>query len=85
MFIVVSKSGCKYCDMARELLEERKEDFLYFDREEFFEVYPGVEKPRTYPLILTCERERPLRFERLGGFSDLERHFVIQDALKEDF
>lgn len=68
---IFSKPGCKYCTLAKNLLEKRGLDYQEsiigedLTREEFLEAYPHV---RTVPFILQLDGPP---HSVIGGYEDL--------------
>jgi glutaredoxin len=67
MIEIYGKDNCAYCNMAKQLCEQKKKDFKYlqlnvdYTQEEFFEKFPTA---RTFPQITIDE-------ESIGGFMEL--------------
>ena len=55
MIIIYGKTQCPYCDMAKNMCEQKGIDYEYkqlgtdFDRNEMLETFPGA---RTFPQII---------------------------------
>ena len=64
---IYSKPQCPYCDMAKNLAEQKEYDLTVkmldedFDRETLMETFPGA---RTFPQIIMNE-------EKIGGYAGL--------------
>ena len=63
---IYSKPQCPYCDMAKNLAEQKEYDLTVkmldedFDRETLMETFPGA---RTFPQIIVDG-------EKIGGFTE---------------
>jgi len=68
MIIIYGKTQCPYCDMAKNLCEQKGLDFEYkqlgtdFDRDEMLSTFPGA---RTFPQII-------LDGQKIGGYTELK-------------
>ena len=68
MIIIYGKTQCPYCDMAKNLCEQKGLDYEYkqlgtdFDRDEMISTFPGA---RTFPQII-------LDGQKIGGYSELK-------------
>ena len=66
-FVVIIMQGCHYCDLALDLLDERKIPYklltlnIDFQREDLDKIAPGA---KTYPQIL-------INGDSIGGYDDL--------------
>ena len=66
-FVVLIMKGCPYCDLALDLLDERKIPYklltlnIDFQREDLDKIAPGA---KTYPQIL-------INGYSIGGYDDL--------------
>ena len=66
-FVVVIMTGCPYCDLTLDLLDERKIPYklltlnIDFQREDLDKIAPGA---KTYPQIL-------INGHSIGGYDDL--------------
>ena len=72
---IYSKPQCPYCDMAKNLAEQKGYDLTYkmldqdFNREQLMEVFPTA---RTFPQIIVDG-------EKIGGFTEFK---ALVDASK---
>ena len=68
MIEIYGKDNCPYCDMAKNLCEQKGLDFEYkqlgtdFDRDEMLSTFPGA---RTFPQII-------LDGQKIGGYTELK-------------
>lgn len=68
MIIIYGKTQCPYCDMAKNLCEQKGLDFEYkqlgtdFNRDEMLSTFPGA---RTFPQII-------LDGQKIGGYTELK-------------
>jgi glutaredoxin len=68
MIEIYGKDNCPYCDMAKQLCEQKKMDYEYkllgfdFTREELMETFPGA---RTFPQIIVDG-------QKIGGYTELK-------------
>jgi len=68
MIIIYGKTQCPYCDMAKNLCEQKGLDYEYkqlgtdFDRDEMLSTFPGA---RTFPQII-------LDGQKIGGYTELK-------------
>ena len=66
---IYSKPQCPYCDMAKNLAEQKGYDLTYkmldedFDREVLMETFPGA---RTFPQIIVDG-------EKIGGYQEFKK------------
>ena len=73
---IYSKPQCPYCDMAKNLAEQKGYDLTYkmldedFDREALMETFPGA---RTFPQIIVDG-------EKIGGYQEFKK---LVDEVKE--
>lgn len=75
MIVIYSKPNCMYCDAAKNLLKEKKIEYVELQiggdisRDDFLEIFPAA---RTVPVITVNE-------EWIGGFQELneyvEKHY----------
>lgn len=76
MYIVYSKDNCMYCEAAKQLLKNKKEEFRVIDLNseislsEFKERYPQF---RTVPQIF---KDEEIMDNHIGGFDQLVKHFA---------
>ena len=67
---IYSKSGCKYCTMAANLLRQKRIDFLEhkldvnFTREHLLEMFPNA---KTFPVVVVDGFH-------IGGYTELTEH-----------
>lgn len=67
MVSIYGKDNCAYCNMAKQLCEQKGIEFEYlslgddYSQEEFFSIFPTA---RTFPQIIMNE-------EAIGGFTEL--------------
>ena len=72
---IYSKPQCPYCDMAKNLAEQKEYDLTVkmldvdFDREKLMETFPGA---RTFPQIIVDG-------EKIGGYQEFKK---IVDEVK---
>ena len=70
MIIIYGKTQCPYCDMAKQLCEQKGFEYEYkqlgtdFDRDEMLSTFPGA---RTFPQII-------IDGEKIGGYDALQRY-----------
>ena len=68
MIEIYGKDNCPYCDMAKNLCEQKGLDYEYkqlgtdFDRDEMISTFPGA---RTFPQII-------LDGQKIGGYTELK-------------
>jgi glutaredoxin len=68
MIIIYGKTQCPYCDMAKNMCEQKGIDYEYkqlgtdFDRNEMLETFPGA---RTFPQIIVDG-------QKIGGYTELK-------------
>jgi glutaredoxin len=68
MIIIYGKTQCPYCDMAKNMCEQKGIDYEYkqlgtdFDRNEMLETFPGA---RTFPQIIVDGN-------KIGGYTELK-------------
>lgn len=68
MIIIYGKTQCPYCDMAKNLCEQKGFEYEYkqlgtdFDRDEMLSTFPGA---RTFPQII-------LDGQKIGGYTELK-------------
>jgi len=68
MIEIYGKDNCPYCDMAKNLCEQKGLDYEYkqlgtdFDRDEMLSTFPGA---RTFPQII-------LDGQKIGGYTELK-------------
>ena len=76
-FVVIIMQGCPYCDLALDLLDERKIPYklltlnIDFQREDLDKIVPEA---KTYPQIL-------INGQSIGGYDDLVEkidHIIAQ-------
>jgi len=66
---IYSKPQCPYCDMAKNLAEQKELDYTYkmldedFSREELMETFPGA---RTFPQII-------VNGDKIGGYQEFKK------------
>ena len=85
-FVIYGKPDCQFCNMAKQLLEMRGQDFKYLTLDEDYSLdhlqAVVVEKtgvpPRTFPQILVQE-DADVDYKYVGGFTEL-REFMAQIA-----
>lgn len=67
MIKIYGKDNCGYCNMAKQLCEQKGLEYEYLSlgldylRDEFFEMFPGA---RTFPQIT-------MEGENIGGYTEL--------------
>ena len=72
MIIIYGKTQCPYCDMAKNLCEQKGFEYEYkqlgtdFDRDEMLSTFPGA---RTFPQII-------LDGQKIGGYDALQRYEI---------
>lgn len=72
MIIIYGKTQCPYCDMAKNLCEQKGFEYEYkqlgtdFDRDEMLSTFPGA---RTFPQII-------IDGEKVGGYDALQRYEI---------
>ena len=72
MIIIYGKTQCPYCDMAKNLCEQKGFEYEYkqlgtdFDRDEMLSTFPGA---RTFPQII-------IDGEKIGGYDALQRYEI---------
>lgn len=71
MIEIYGKPQCPYCDMAKNLCEQKGVEYTYksfgtdFTREEMVELFPTA---RTFPQIIVDG-------DKIGGYTELQAHF----------
>ena len=71
MIEIYGKPQCPYCDMAKNLCEQKGVEYTYksfgtdFTREEMVELFPTA---RTFPQIIVDG-------DKIGGYNELKAHF----------
>ena len=71
MIVIYGKTQCPYCDMAKQLCEQKGFEYEYkqlgtdFDRDEMLSTFPGA---RTFPQIR-------IDGEAIGGFDEFEANY----------
>ena len=71
MIEIYGKPQCPYCDMAKQLCEQKGVEYEYksfgtdFTREEMIETFPTA---RTFPQIIFMG-------EKIGGYNELKAQF----------
>ena len=77
-FIVLSKSTCPFCVMARELLEDQQLEhhIINFDEEHFsiLEEFKAAYDWETVPMVLL---KKGSTIEFIGGYTDLKERLEI--------
>jgi len=72
VIIIYGKTQCPYCDMAKNLCEQKGFEYEYkqlgtdFDRDEMLSTFPGA---RTFPQII-------IDGEKIGGYDALQRYEI---------
>tara|TARA_B100002019_G_C21065265_1_gene496168 strand:- start:166 stop:399 length:234 start_codon:yes stop_codon:yes gene_type:complete len=72
MIVIYGKTQCPYCDMAKQLCEQKGFEYEYkqlgtdFDRDEMLSTFPGA---RTFPQII-------IDGEKIGGYDALQRYEI---------
>ena len=72
MIVIYGKTQCPYCDMAKNLCEQKGFEYEYkqlgtdFDRDEMLSTFPGA---RTFPQII-------IDGEKIGGYDALQRYEI---------
>jgi len=72
MIVIYGKTQCPYCDMAKQLCEQKGFEYEYkqlgtdFDRDEMLSTFPGA---RTFPQIIVDG-------EKIGGYDALQRYEI---------
>ena len=72
MIVIYGKTQCPYCDMAKNLCEQKGFEYEYkqlgtdFDRDEMLSTFPGA---RTFPQIIVDG-------EKIGGYDALQRYEI---------
>ena len=74
-YVVIGKSGCKYCVKAIEFLERAETEYVYIDIKDInMDSLQKVNKNwKTVPQIF-------LRKDFIGGFSELEKRFEFKNS-----
>ena len=72
MIVIYGKTQCPYCDMSKQLCEQKGFEYEYkqlgtdFDRDEMLSTFPGA---RTFPQII-------IDGEKIGGYDALQRYEI---------
>jgi glutaredoxin len=73
MIIVYSQPTCSWCNKAKQLLDDKKIEYIELtlgqeiSKEEFFDKFPGV---RSLP-FMTIRKRFPVSEEIIGGYQEL--------------
>lgn len=80
MYLIIGKTGCGYCEKAKNLLEQKRIPYVYqlMGRDISFEAirlrYPEA---KTFPIIVDND-------EYIGGFMQLENLLKIKEENSKD-
>lgn len=71
VYTIYGKSGCTYCDRAKEILKSFGKEYLYIDVEDDLDALEFIlsKGSKTVPQVFLDD-------VHIGGFTDLKTHLV---------